>query len=200
MSNPKKQFGDKKPPLMQVTLAALVHGSMAHMDGALKYGNRNWRETKVDASTYINAAMRHLLLWAEGEETARDTGVHNLGGVIACMSILLDAQTTGMLIDDRVKSPAVCDLLHKMEAQVTRLKEAQKLRDEIAGKAVFAAPEVPVYAPAPRAQDTITITFAPQCDLGAAGAGLVEAYVAHETISRNGCGKPQHDLGSGELA
>lgn len=70
-------------------------------DGARKYGPYNWRGNAVVARIYIDAAMRHLLAWLEGEETAEDSGVHHLGHAMACCAILLDAQETGNLIDDR---------------------------------------------------------------------------------------------------
>lgn len=127
--NPKQAFGDKKPPLIQLPLIAQIHASMAHLDGDLKYGFRNWRDQPVEARTYLNAIARHVRLWEEGEEYARDTGVNNLGAVIACCAILLDAQFTGNLIDNRSKSQEACDLLHEMEATVASLKEMQVERE-----------------------------------------------------------------------
>lgn len=120
-ANPKKAFGDKKPPLGQMPLVAMIHGALAFYDGKGKYGNRNWRKNHVEAQTYVEAILRHVLLWANGEEFARDTGVHNLGGVIASASLLLDAQANGALIDNRVTSQAACDLLHDAEADIARL-------------------------------------------------------------------------------
>lgn len=121
--NPKKLYGDKKPALGQLPLAGMVAQSLAHMDGDYKYGFRNWRDQPVEAMTYVHAAIRHLMLWAEGEEDARDTGVPNLGGVMACCAILLDAQTNGSLIDNRSKSEGACNVLHDYEEKVTRLRE-----------------------------------------------------------------------------
>lgn len=129
--NPKQIFGNKKPPLMQLPLVAVIHASMAHYDGELKYGFRNWREHPVEALTYLNAAMRHLQLWTEGEEYARDTGVNNLGSVIACCAILLDAQLNHALIDNRSKSSSACDLLHNIEHMVRNLQEQQEARAQL---------------------------------------------------------------------
>lgn len=119
--NPKQRYGDKKPALAQLPLAGMAAQSLAHMDGDYKYGFRNWRDQPVEAMTYVHAALRHLMLWAEGEEDARDTGVPNLGGVMACCAILLDAQSHGSLIDNRSKSSAACDVLHNYEEKVSRL-------------------------------------------------------------------------------
>lgn len=102
-ANPKDLLGLKKVPLGQVCPVAMAHESCAMLDGDIKYGFRNWREKRVVARIYIDAALRHIQSWAEGEETAEDSGVHHLGHARACLGILLDAQETGNLIDDRSK-------------------------------------------------------------------------------------------------
>lgn len=99
--NPKDLLGVKKVSLSKLPSVALLHGAHAMMDGARKYGPYNWRGNAVVAHIYVDAAMRHLLSWFEGEETASDSGVHHLGHAIACAAILLDAQETGNLVDDR---------------------------------------------------------------------------------------------------
>lgn len=126
-TNPKQAFGDKKPPLGQMPLTARIQASLALLDGSMKYGFRNWRERPVDALTYIHAAERHLALFAEGEELTRDTGVHNLGAVIACCSILIDAQVTGSLVDNRSKSRAACDELYASDKAVEHLKKLRSI-------------------------------------------------------------------------
>lgn len=120
-ANPKKVYGDRKPPIGLMPLAALIHGTLAFYDGKGKYGRANWRENHVEAQTYVEAILRHVLLFANGEDYARDTGVHNLGGVIASASLLLDAMANDCLIDNRVKSQAACDLLHSAEQDIQRL-------------------------------------------------------------------------------
>lgn len=100
-NNPKTPFGMKKPSTWHVPFTALYHASMAHLHGALKYGHFNWREKPVSASTYVDAAIRHINEWREGNETASDSGVHHLGHAVACLNILMDAQICGTLIDDR---------------------------------------------------------------------------------------------------
>lgn len=128
-ANPKQAFGDKKPSLDELPLIAEIEVSLALQDGDNKYGFRNWRLNPVEARTYIKAARRHLGLWAEGEEHARDTGVNNLGAVMACCAILLDAQANDKLIDNRSKSTAAADRLHDAEHDVARLKDAQRKRE-----------------------------------------------------------------------
>lgn len=101
--NPKDILGIEKVPLGQVCPVAMAHESCAMLDGDLKYGFRNWREKRVVARIYIDAALRHIQSWSECEETAEDSGVHHLGHARACLGILLDAQENGNLIDDRAK-------------------------------------------------------------------------------------------------
>ena len=100
-ANPKDLLGAQKVSLTKLPAIAVAHAAHAMMNGASKYGPYNWRAKKVIASIYIDAAKRHLDQWFEGEEVASDSGVHHLGHGMACLAILLDALTTGNLIDDR---------------------------------------------------------------------------------------------------
>jgi len=104
-NNPKTPFGMKKPSLWNVPFTAVFQASLAHLHGALKYGRFNWRKDPVSASTYIDAALRHIDEWKEGGETASDSGVHHLGHAVACLNIIMDAQEHGTLIDDRDVMP-----------------------------------------------------------------------------------------------
>jgi Domain of unknown function (DUF5664) len=99
--SPKVFAGSKKVSMALLPGIAIAHGAHAMMDGADKYGPFNWRARPVPASVYVNACLRHVEAWFDGEETAEDSGVHHLGHAIGCLAILLDAQETGSLIDDR---------------------------------------------------------------------------------------------------
>lgn len=127
--NPKEAFGNKKPALTLCPLSASIAQQEAHLDGLLKYGWFNWRENAVEAQTYIDAAMRHLRLFEVGEELARDTKVKNLGAVMACCAILIDAELHGMMIDNRKHSPQSADMLEDAYKMVQALKDRQKERD-----------------------------------------------------------------------
>lgn len=100
-TNPKDLVGSTKVSISKLPVIAVVQGAMAMMDGAGKYGPYNWRDKEVVASIYVDAALRHLYCWFEGQEDASDSKVHHLGHAIACCAILLDAQATGNLVDDR---------------------------------------------------------------------------------------------------
>jgi hypothetical protein len=127
--NPKQLYGDKKPPLHLLPLAGMIHQSLAHMDGNLKYGFENWNEFPVEKLTYLGAILRHVELYKYGESFTRDTNVHNLGAVMACCAILIDAELNGNLIDNSRHSKATCDLLHNAEHIVSILNDAQKARE-----------------------------------------------------------------------
>jgi len=99
--NPKTAVGVTKAPLHLVPPVATHFTALAFKDGAAKYGPYNWREHRVSASVYYAAALRHLSAWWDGQNEASDSGVHHLGHVMACMAILLDAESVDKLNDDR---------------------------------------------------------------------------------------------------
>ncbi len=100
-ANPKDIIGATKVSLSKVPAVAIAHEAHAMMDGARKYDAYNWRAKAVQASIYVDAALRHIHDWNEGEEDAPDSKAHHLGHARACLGILLDCQENGCLIDDR---------------------------------------------------------------------------------------------------
>lgn len=100
-SNPKDMIGSSKLPLHLWPMSATAFGCIGLASGMLKYGRNNWRESGVRPSIYVDAAIRHLTDWFEGNEVDPEDGVHNLSGALACLAILVDAKVTGKLSDDR---------------------------------------------------------------------------------------------------
>ena len=102
--NPKALVGrQKSPTISPVPATSVAWLAEAHLDGAVKYGPLNWRESPIKLSDYIDAAIRHLLALKEGEDVTGDSGLPHAAHVMAGMSIVLDAQACGTLIDDRVQ-------------------------------------------------------------------------------------------------
>lgn len=99
--NPKSIYGIQKPPLFYTPMRAVYLTAAVHLQGALKYGHFNWRMQPVTASTYIDAALRHIMAYKEGEQVALDTGLPHLAHAAACLNILMDAYAHGTLKDDR---------------------------------------------------------------------------------------------------
>ena len=119
-TNPKDLIGVKKVSLTKLPPVAVLHTAHAMMNGAVKYGQYNWRDKAVRASIYVDACERHLHAWFDGEEDAADSGVHHLGHAMACLAILLDAQETGNLVDDRPATGrgAFCRVLEQLNAKI----------------------------------------------------------------------------------
>lgn len=105
--NPKAACGAKKVPLHLVPPSASHYLALAFADGAAKYGPYNWRESGVDADTYAAAVRRHLDAWWDGENASPDAGLPHLAHAMACLAILLDAGSLGMLNDNRPPKGAV---------------------------------------------------------------------------------------------
>lgn len=100
-TNPKDAIGSTKLPLHLFPTTAIALGSLAFLEGALKYGRLNWRKAGVRATVYVDACKRHLDAWLEGEELAPDTKTPHLANALACIAIIIDARAAGKLVDDR---------------------------------------------------------------------------------------------------
>lgn len=116
-NNPKDRIGQAKVSITKVPGVALLHEAKAMANGASRYGSYNWREHSVLASIYVDALLRHIYSWFEGEEEAQDSHVHHLGHARACLGILLDAQSMGNLVDDRPKSGKFLETLNSLNGQ-----------------------------------------------------------------------------------
>lgn len=106
-SNPKDAIGSAKLNVGLVPDTVLVEAATAFAEGALKYGRYNWRIAGVRASVYNDALERHRSKWWNGQDRDVATRVKHLASVIACAGILLDAELSGCLTDDR---PPAADL------------------------------------------------------------------------------------------
>lgn len=114
-SNPKRAFGVRKPSAQFIPPVALIEESVVMALGAAKYGAFNWQDDPVDATTYYSAAIRHLLQWFSGEERDAESGASHLAHVRACMAILIDAQASGKLIDDRPRCASASEAVERLK-------------------------------------------------------------------------------------
>lgn len=121
-TNPKDIVAGNKAPLHLLSFAAKVHWSLALAVGMFKYGMANYRATGAQASVYIAAAERHLERYKFGETYDPTDHTHNLGMVMACCSILLDAEHDGLLYDDRPPKQDCNRLLGWAEAIMQKLR------------------------------------------------------------------------------
>ena len=110
-SNPKDRCGLKKAPLRLVPWVSIIQLARVMKLGADKYGEVNWREKKPRLTVYFEAALRHLLAYADGQNTDPESGESHLAHVMANMAILLDAESCNCLLDDRKTTGEVVKLL-----------------------------------------------------------------------------------------
>lgn len=111
--NPKDRVGAGKPPLHLIPPAAEILEAVVMGLGARKYGEYNWRTSKVRATVYIAAAKRHLAQWLDGQDDDPESGVSHLAHARACLGVLLDAIATGNVIDDRPCAGPAAELIQK---------------------------------------------------------------------------------------
>ncbi|MGH6691884.1 MAG: dATP/dGTP diphosphohydrolase domain-containing protein [Gammaproteobacteria bacterium] len=121
-TNPKDAIGGDKLPLHLWPETATIYGSLALLDGALKYGRSNFRAIGVRASVYYDAARRHLNAWFEGEDADPDSGLPHLSHTLACLAILVEALAQGNLNDDRMYPTRYRETVQAMTPHVARLR------------------------------------------------------------------------------
>jgi hypothetical protein len=100
-TNPKDAVGVRKVPFSTVSAVVWAEVGLAMMEGALKYGRHNYRDTGVRASVYYDAAFRHLTDWWEGEDIDTVSNLSHITKCIAGLTVLRDAMIFDKLEDDR---------------------------------------------------------------------------------------------------
>nr|MBA3583912.1 hypothetical protein [Gemmatimonadota bacterium] len=115
--NPKDLVGAKKAPLTLVPPSAIIAIAEAMGNGADKYGPFNWRDQPIQVRTYVEAALRHLYAFLDGQWAAEDTGISHLAHAMAGLAILNDAFALGAVDDNRSTGPAA-DLLRAQDKSV----------------------------------------------------------------------------------
>ena len=121
-TNPKDALGADKLPLHLWPAGATALGSLALLDGALKYGRSNYRAIGVRASIYKDALARHVDAWFEGEDNDPQSGLPHLAHALACLAIIVDAQQAGQLTDDRMYPGGHRAAMDALTPHVARLK------------------------------------------------------------------------------
>jgi hypothetical protein len=126
-TNPKDVISRGKLPLELVPDSMRVFAALGFLEGALKYGRFNWRIAGVRASVYRSAMDRHLSKWWNGEDKDPFTGIPHLASALACIAIILDADVSGKLTDDRPPGqPLLSTLIDATQDNVAKLNELFK--------------------------------------------------------------------------
>lgn len=127
LTNPKDVIGSSKLPLELVPGILIVEASTAFFEGAKKYGRYNWRVAGVRSSIYAAALLRHVSKWWNGEDADPITRVKHLANAVACIGILLDAELSGNLTDDRPPAqPQLAERIDELKDVIAHLKELFK--------------------------------------------------------------------------
>lgn len=121
-------IGSDKIPYHLWPESATILGSLGLLEGALKYGRANWRESGVKISIYIDALRRHANAYFECEDADPDSGLDHRAHMLACIAILIDAEANGKLVDDRQYNPTngYRKWIDRMTSHVKRLKDKYK--------------------------------------------------------------------------
>ncbi len=99
--NPKDAVGSQKASIHVVPIPVMLEVGLALMEGACKYGSHNYRVIDIRASVYMDALMRHMAAWWEGEDIDADSGLNHVTKAIATLIILRDAMMNEHVTDDR---------------------------------------------------------------------------------------------------
>lgn len=121
-SNPKDIIGSDKVPMSLVPPVTMAYLAVGHLEGDLKYGRVNWREAGVRTSIYLDALLRHVEKFRDGEWADSVTGVPHLANALCCLSIIIDAHHAGKLVDDRPKAASSSEVIDELSGVVKNLK------------------------------------------------------------------------------
>ena len=99
------KFDSGKPPVGLVDPHFILEVARVLQFGSEKYAPHNWRKG-MEWSRIYDAAQRHLLAWASGEETDDESGLNHLAHAACCLMFLLSYSKTGTGTDDRWRGAA----------------------------------------------------------------------------------------------
>lgn len=139
--DPKALMAASKLPILSVLPpASIIHEAVAleygafhspRTDGTFGYGPYNYRTgTPVEVMTYIDACMRHVLKYVDGEDMDPDTRgrAHHLGMAKASLGILLDAMEHKNTIDNRPGRSAL--VASRLLTKLQRVRTTEGVDDE----------------------------------------------------------------------
>ena len=131
--NPKQAFGSHKTPASTFPATVKAEVSVAMLEGAIKYGKHNFRASPILASTYYDAANRHLDQWFEGEDRDQAPGalgLHHVTKAIASLVVLRDAMIAGTFVDDRPHRAVSGEFFGELDLVVKNMLEGAHIMAE----------------------------------------------------------------------
>ncbi len=112
--NPKDRLGVQKPSMHLVPVDGLIAVGEVMKLGAAKYGPYNWRDNAVVLTVYLDAMLRHYAAYLDGQDLDPESNQPHTAHIAACMLILLDADATGNLVDDRPTKGKAAEMLEAL--------------------------------------------------------------------------------------
>ncbi len=100
MAEQGSKFDSGKPPMSLIPRRALVEEARVLDFGRQKYAAWNWSKG-MDWSRLIDAGLRHLTAYADGEDVDPESGLSHLAHARACLGFLLDYEAEHPELDDR---------------------------------------------------------------------------------------------------
>ena len=95
-----KKYDSGKPKMSLVPSAALLEVGKVMTFGCKKYGPHNWKEG-MDHSRLIDANLRHLMAYVDGEDIDPESGLSHLAHACANSLMLLESRLKEYGYDDR---------------------------------------------------------------------------------------------------
>lgn len=132
--NPKQLQGDYKVPLHLVPPGLSIYAAMALGEGglwkAVPYGPYNFRDSQVEAMTYIGGMLRHIQDYLDGYDIDPDSPVNkpSLAGVAGSLAILIDATENGNLIDNRPRKGNARGMMDRFEGEIRAMKAKMAIK------------------------------------------------------------------------
>ena len=94
------KFDKGKPPISWISRRANEQEAFVLAFGAEKYERWNWSKG-MSWSRLLDAALRHLLAYADGENTDAESGLSHLAHARCDIGMLLDYEVEHPELDDR---------------------------------------------------------------------------------------------------
>lgn len=103
-----KKFDSGKPRISLIPKEAIWGMARGLTYGEKKYGTHNFRNG-LAYTRLADAALRHLTVWLEGEETDKESGNSHLDHALASLAMLKFMSEHRKDMDDRWLDPVNCD-------------------------------------------------------------------------------------------
>lgn len=103
MSDKSLKFDAGKPPISLIPRSALVEEAQVLAFGAQKYDRHVWRDG-MQWSRLIDACLRHLTAFNEGEDIDQESGLSHLAHARCSLGFLIEYSKTHKELDDRYGS------------------------------------------------------------------------------------------------